>query len=80
MELKPAVCRIVMVGVNAAGNNGTDVAPAIITRVWSNDMVNVKVLNDGPACEWKTSVRLFDTEEQAREHGILNACYWPPRA
>lgn len=79
MVVTPTRGRIVIVGVNAAGNNGEDTAPAVIVRVWSNDMVNVKVLNDGPACEWKTSVRLFDSEEQAREHGILNACFWPPR-
>jgi hypothetical protein len=79
MVITPSVGCIVMCGVNAAGNNGTDVAPAVITRVWSNEMVNVKVFNDGLACEWKTSVHLFDVEEQAREYGILSACYWPPR-
>jgi hypothetical protein len=32
--------------------------------------VNVRTLNDGPETGWKTSVVLFDTEEQAREYGI----------
>jgi len=76
---KPSKGRIVFVGVSATENNGEDIAPAVITRVWNDSMVNVKALLDSPVEKWKTSVTLFETEEQAREYGILGACFWPPR-
>jgi hypothetical protein len=57
------------------------VAPAIITRVWSDDVINVRVICDSENTLWKTSVKLFDTEAEAREHAStgLNAAFWPPR-
>ena len=85
MNFKPSLCRMVIVGVDPVNNNGADVAPAVITRVWNQRedgawTINVKVLNDSPVTEWKTSVVLFDTEEQARQYGITGACFWPPRS
>lgn len=79
MDVTPSVGRIVVVGVDPTRNNGSDLAPAVIVRVWNDTMVNVKVFNDSPECQWKTSVYLFANEEDARTHGILNACFWPPR-
>lgn len=81
---KPSKARIVLAGVSPETNNGDDTAPAIVTRVWGEHpaggwTVNLKVLNDGLACEWKTSVVLFSTEDEARAYGIAGACYWPPR-
>ena len=80
----PSVCRMVMCGADVEVNNGADVAPAVITRVWGERpgggwSVNVKVLNDGLSCEWKTSRILFETEEEARAYGIAGSCFWPPR-
>lgn len=80
----PSLCRIVLAGVTPETNNGADVCPAVITRVWGERpgggwTVNVKTLNDGLACEWKTSVVLFDTEDEARAYGITGACFWPLR-
>jgi len=74
--MKPSIGRIVLVPVDAVINNGADVAPAIITRVWSDTCVNVHVLLDGRNTEWKTSVHLFDTAEEA---AVGHSCYWPPR-
>jgi hypothetical protein len=84
MNFKPSLCRMVIAIVDPANNNGADVAPAVITRVWGQQpdgawTVNVQVFNDSPVSEWKTSIVLFDTEEQAREHGT-HAAFWPPRS
>lgn len=80
---KPSIARIVIALVDPIGNNGADVCPATITRVWSEQAdgawtVNLKTIKDGNVDEWKTSVSLFETEEQARERGG-HACFWPPR-
>lgn len=51
-------------------NNHGPLAPAIITRVWSDTCVNLKVIADGPADIWKTSVIQGDGDAQWS---------WPPR-
>lgn len=86
MSVPVTVGRVVIVGIDPSRNNGEDVCPAIVTRVWGPDpsnkgiaLINVKALNDGPNNEWKTSVILFGTEDAARAHGLANAAYWPPR-
>lgn len=82
---KPSVGRIVIFPATALGgenNNGGESAPAVITRVWSDNMVNVRVLLDGNDTPWKTSVNLFQTPEEyaeARDAGRPFGCYWPPR-
>lgn len=82
---KPSVGQIVIVPIAALpaeSNNGGDVAPAVITRVWNDHMVNVRVLLDGNDVPWKTSITLYDTSEDyaaAVEEGRPFGCYWPPR-
>jgi hypothetical protein len=44
--MTPTVGRIVHVLVDPKANNGSDVAPAIITRVWNDSGVNLRVLRD----------------------------------
>lgn len=68
----PAVGRIVHVIVDPRQNNGSDVAPAVITRVWSDICVNVRVLFDGPHAQvddnrqhWQTSIMLYPDREAA---------------
>jgi hypothetical protein len=78
--VKPTIGCIVITLVDPAKNNGADLAPAIITRVWNDTMVNIKTLNDGLANEWKTSVSLFGTEDEARERGGYSSCFWPAHA
>lgn len=89
---KPSLCRFVLVTVDPHSNNGSDVAPAVITRVWSDTLVNVRVFRDGTDVAWITSVTLHETREEldeardAREAAaphlagtVYHAAYWPPR-
>ncbi|WP_326829693.1 hypothetical protein OIE13_06025 [Streptosporangium sp. NBC_01810] len=85
---KPSIGRIVHVIVDPAKNNGTDIAPAIITRVWSETpdswCVNYKIFYDGEAAPgYTTSAYLFENEEAARtsaEPAIPGSrAFWPAR-
>jgi len=68
---KPSVGRIVHVTVDPSRNNGADVAPAVITRVWGDNCVNLRVLYDGPPVapehhhrqDWLTSWPLHESRE-----------------
>lgn len=67
---KAAVGRIVHVIVDPQTNNGSDVAPAIITRVWSDTGVNLRVIRDnypGPE-EWLTSYSIHESREALEAH------------
>jgi len=85
---KPSVGRIVLMPVDAINlpSNGAEVVPAIITRVWSDSLVNVQAFLDSGPVVAKTSVKLYDTAEDAaagapsaqRAYAELR-CYWPPR-
>lgn len=70
----PLVGDVVMAFVHPALNNGSDVAPAVVTRV--SDSVsapwtcNLRLLCDarpslGLADEWQPGVVLFESQEQA---------------
>jgi hypothetical protein len=77
---KPSLGRIVLVPDNPVHNNGAHVAPAIITRVWSETTVNVRVLadaSDGP--EWRTSAVLVDELPAEYDVSTKNVWCWPPR-
>jgi hypothetical protein len=87
---KAAVGRTVHMLMNPAVNNGSDTAPAVITRVWSDTCVNVRVLADSRDVPWYTSVSLHPDRAAAdaavapvREmHGAgahLRAAWWPER-
>lgn len=68
--MTPTIGRIVHVLVEPQVNNGSDVAPAIITRVWGDQCVNVRVLRDGyPGPEeWMTSISLHASREALEAH------------
>lgn len=55
--MKPSIGRIVIYrypeGVLV---NGVNVCPAMIVRVWSDTMVNLKLIEDGELVVWRTSV------------------------
>ncbi|MFF0139348.1 hypothetical protein ACFYRN_23240 [Streptomyces sp. NPDC005227] len=72
----PSLGRIVLVPADPAVNNGATVAPAIITRVFSDDVINVRVLLDSDALQHRTSVtRVDDLLNEGHPH-----CWsWPPR-
>ena len=86
MSQTPAVCRFVQIAVDPAINNGADFAPAVITRVWTGGIVNVRVLLDGPETPWRTSVRVHESREAAEAWHAENSsgplahiAWWPPR-
>lgn len=69
--------------------NGTDIAPAIVTRSWGGGCVNLTIFPDAgdlivqTAGSRAASVYVFDTEDEARTHiestGPNVAAFWPPR-
>lgn len=83
MSQRPSVGRIVHALVDPTRNNGSDVAPAVITRVFNDELVNVRILFDAHDIEWKTSVLLLPTKEalEARQPAIDGkpfGAFWPP--
>lgn len=89
-DQKPSVGRIVIAVGFKARSNGTDIAPAVITRVFSQRddgawCVNVKLLLDFGGVENVTSVYLFTDESAAREsiasenRQYMTALHWPER-
>lgn len=79
---KPSLGRIVLVPCDPAWNNGSDIAPAVVTRVWNDDVVNVRVLLDGvetvPArtsVTYVASLREVPDDDPGREYHWT----WPPR-
>jgi len=73
---KATIGRVVHVLVDPSKNNGSDVAPAIVTREWGKpyehadglgerQTINVRVLCDGPSTLWCTSIQLFDERPDA---------------
>ena len=76
MTSTPSVGRIVLVPMDPATNNGSNIAPAIITRVWSDTCVNVRVLADSDAIKWRTSVTQVD---DAADTEGTHHWSWPPR-
>lgn len=75
-QQKPSVGRVVLVPMDPDGNNGSDVAPAVITRAWNDSLINVKVLGDNAvAAEWRTSVTLHAERPANPQHDA----WWPPR-
>jgi hypothetical protein len=94
MAPKPAVGRIVHAVVDPTENNAGDIAPAIITRVWSDVLVNIRVLLDADPGdqrsalgEWRTSVPLAESREAldeahraqwGTEDAATFGAFWPP--
>lgn len=80
--MKPTPGRIVFYVLDQGRNIG-EVRPAIIVKVWSDDLVQLQVFtdntNDGlpdglaQGTVWRTSVRYSETAEPSTWH-------WPPRA
>jgi methionine-rich copper-binding protein CopC len=76
---KPSIAHMVIVPMDPNRNNGADEAPAIITRVFSDTLINVKILSDGPeGPEWRTSVALLEQKPE-RIVGTGHFAWWPPR-
>lgn len=70
---RPSIGRIVLYHFDSSEfnlNNNQPVAPAIITSVWSDTCVNLKVLADDVHDHWKTSRNIGEGPGQWS---------WPPR-
>lgn len=75
----PSVGLMVHVLIDPARNNGSDVAPAVITRVWEHHpdaapgmptgYINVRVLADSNEVPWLTSINLFAERPSVDELG-----------
>lgn len=68
---KPSLGRVVIVAIP-----GGREAPAMITHVWNDTLVNVRVIDEG-AMPLRTSVTLHETAEAAGRSP--SACWWPAR-
>lgn len=77
MSALPSLGRIVLVPMDPATNNGSKIAAAVITRVWSDKVINVHVLADGPQSEWRTSV--VQVDDLAERGPGIHFWAWPPR-
>ena len=72
MGQKPSVGRVVI--FKGEDSNGAEEHPAIITRVWNDDCVNLTVLFDAKTPESRTSVQI----EGVAPQGATNWS-WPAR-
>jgi hypothetical protein len=66
--VKPSMGQTVLVFTDPEHANGADVAPAVITRVWTDEMVSVRIFHDGPCspdCTDRATVILYDCRELA---------------
>lgn len=79
---KPSIGRIVIVPMDPAANNGATEAPAVITRVWSEGCVNVRVFVDASnEVLSRTSVSLYPSSAEATDANATGTHYawWPDR-
>jgi len=73
---QPTLGRTVI--VRGPASNGTSHHPGVITRVWNERMVNVTVFLDNGPITCLTSVRFFESEEDA-ESSPGAVCYFPTK-
>lgn len=84
LHVKPSIGRIVHLIGPHAESNGAKVASAIITRAWSDTLVNVTVFPDCGVVHNATSIKFVESEDEARTaveaaDYPLSVAYWPPR-
>lgn len=78
----PTIGRIVIVPVDGQRSNGAACAPAIITRVWSDTCVNLRVIADtnSDLNSWRTSCTFVDELPMTDLGATPQAVWtWPPR-
>jgi hypothetical protein len=72
----PSLGHIVLVAMDPASNNGAPTSPAVITRIWPNDLINVRALPDAPTpTKAMTSLSYVDTVDDLAP----GRWTWPPR-
>ncbi|MES2347044.1 MAG: hypothetical protein V4641_05675 [Pseudomonadota bacterium] len=84
--MKPTIGRTIIVKGGPAAKNGTDRAPAVITRVWNDTdtrngpaMVNATMFCDLSTPQVVGSMPLFDDEAQADAANTAPVAFWPER-
>jgi hypothetical protein len=74
---QPSQGSVVLAGINTLDNNGSPVAPAIITRVWTNGVINVRIQPDSDIPSVRaTSLSYIDTVDDL----VPGRWTWPPTA
>lgn len=69
--MRPSPGRIVLVFAGPGFNDGPDHAPAVITRVWGDGLINARVLWNGPAMpppgrrDWLQHIPLYPDRDTA---------------
>lgn len=63
--LTPDVGDVVLVPMVPSENNGSRVAPAIVTRVWNPATINVRILSDNSVVGLRTSLVYAESLEDA---------------
>lgn len=79
----PVLGMIVLAFCDPAANNGSDVCPAIVTRVLNDTMINLRLVPDSDApMRSAPSVHLYTDEETARAandgKSFASGAFWPP--
>lgn len=84
--MRASLGRTVIVKGPAAASNGSDRAPAIITRVWNDQdtqagpvAVNLTAFTDLDTPKLLGSVLVYETEEAAGDPGTYAVAYWPAK-
>lgn len=91
--MKPSLGRVIIVRGKIVTSNGSDLAPAVVTRIWSDEdtrnepvMVNCTAQPDLAGHQHIGSVFVYDTKEEADvvhdaqvPPGSTPVAYWPPR-
>lgn len=84
--MRPSIGRTVIVKGPAVASNGSDRAPAIITRLWSEQdtaagpiAINLQAFPDAGTPVALTSVLLFETEAAAGDAETYAVAFWPAK-
>jgi hypothetical protein len=78
---KPSIARIVHVPMDPKSNNGETTAAAVITHVWNENVVDVRILQNNAGIPiWRGKCQLAGAvPEYVEGEGIPNVWAWPPR-
>lgn len=79
---KPSLGDIVHVPMPPSANNGSDTAAAIVTRVWEDGKINVRIFADSTASpqEWRTSLTYADElDYNPDDKASMYFWTWPAR-
>lgn len=76
--MKPFLGQPVIVPLNPDTNGGAEEAYAIVSRVWSDDNVSVRVFGDRNDVEWRTGLTLLAQCPEKIEDRTQSVCWVHP--